>query len=175
MGPWEAGLKGQSFANRAAMQVWKYTHSIMCKALEQTYVPPARTSEFRRIEEMWRTDVAKWFKGAGEAALSEQHAIDAAVRTFRQVYLHGTDAHMEDMRLNTHRWGFDVGDVDYEGIKLWYGDRDENTPVQMGRFMAERLRGSELKIYESQSHYTIWGQESLREFVADLLSRAGLR
>lgn len=175
MGPWEAGLKGQSLANPAAMQVWKYTPSIMRRALEQTHVPPARTSDFQKIEDMWRTDVAKWFEEADKAALSGQHAIDAAVRTFRQVYLHRTDAHMEDMRLNTQSWGFDVGDVDHEGIKLWCGDRDENTPVRMGRFMAERLRGSGLRVYEGKSHNPIWGQESVREFVADLLSRAGLR
>lgn len=169
MGPWEAGLEGQSPINRSAMQIWKDTPEVILNILSKIYVPAASTSDYSALEMLWRSEVEKYFTGADREALSQEPSILSAVRTFRQVYLHGTAAHAEEMRLNTQNWGFDIKDIDYEGVVLWYGSKDENTSPQMGRYMAERLRRSEYKKYEGKSHFTIWNEELVREFLGGLL------
>lgn len=171
IGPWEAGLEGQSEINSSVMQIWKDSPEVILDTLSQIYVPAASTSDYAAIETLWRGEVEKWFTGADQEQLREESSIQAAVRTFRQVYLHGTAAHAKDMRLNTQNWGFEIQDVDYEGLMLWYGSKDENTSPQMGRYMAERLKGCEYKEYEGRTHFTIWTEDLVREFVGDLLKR----
>lgn len=64
-------------------------------------------------------------------------------------------------------WGFRLEDIDYPGIKMWYGKEDVNTPPQMGRYMAARLPKAVLKEYDGKSHFTMW--EHIEEILTDLL------
>ncbi|KAI8400369.1 hypothetical protein FOFC_19204 [Fusarium oxysporum] len=73
------------------------------------------------------------------------------------------------MKLNTEPWGFNLEDIDYEGIRLWYGSADENTSPEMGRYMAGRLPKAVYKEYPGETHYTIWREELVTEFLKELL------
>lgn len=52
-------------------------------------------------------------------------------------------------------WGFELEDIEYEGVKLYYGTKDTNTPVQMGRTMARRLRNAVLREFGGETHMSI--------------------
>ncbi|EXL75514.1 hypothetical protein FOPG_09530 [Fusarium oxysporum f. sp. conglutinans race 2 54008] len=108
---------------------------------------------------------------AGQAGQSEliQKLIMSAIRVFRQVYAQGGVGHGREMKLNTEPWGFNLEDIDYEGIRLWYGSADENTSPEMGRYMAGRLPKAVYKEYPGETHYTIWREELVTEFLKELL------
>ncbi|KAH7195568.1 Alpha/Beta hydrolase protein [Fusarium oxysporum] len=93
---------------------------------------------------------------AGQVGQSEliQKLIMSAIRVFRQVYAQGGVGHGREMKLNTEPWGFNVEDIDYE---------------EMGRYMAGRLPKAVYKEYPGETHYTIWREELVTEFLKDLL------
>ena len=75
-----------------------------------------------------------------------------------------------DMQLLFARhWGFEPEDVKVP-VKLWYGDADDITPPQMGRYLAERLPDAELTVYPGEAHMLViahWA-EILRSLAASV-------
>lgn len=51
---------------------------------------------------------------------------------------------MHDAQLLTSSWGIKFEDVTYNKVQIWHGTQDANWPVQMMRYMAERLPHCEL-------------------------------
>lgn len=52
-------------------------------------------------------------------------------------------------------WGFELEDVKAKNILLWYGDKDENTPIKWGYYMANKMEGAELKAFPDETHFTL--------------------
>jgi len=48
-----------------------------------------------------------------------------------------------------------LDDIEFEGVRLWYGTGDKNIPAVMGRRMAGRLKQAKLAEFEGEAHYTI--------------------
>jgi pimeloyl-ACP methyl ester carboxylesterase len=75
--------------------------------------------------------------------------VDALREDFRQGSSEGL---AYDGRL-LGNWDFDIQDIDAE-VKLWYGDKDINCPVGMGRKIAETLKHGELTVLPGEGHIT---------------------
>ena len=73
-----------------------------------------------------------------------------------------------DMQLLFARaWGFELEDVNVP-VKLWYGDADDITPPQMGRYLEKHLPDGELTVYPGEAHMLVithW-EEILRSLSA---------
>lgn len=85
---------------------------------------------------------------------------------FRQ----GTDAAvLEADLLSSQDWGFKLEDVDFNPIRIWHGAKDGNSPIEMIRYMAEKLSHSVLREYENDTHYTMLPhlEEALTELSKD--------
>lgn len=72
-----------------------------------------------------------------------------------------------EVQLLTQDWGFRFEDVAYDKIQLWHGTQDKNAPVQMVRYMVERLPHSVLREFEGENHFTLF--RHLEEIVSDLV------
>ncbi|KAJ4258210.1 hypothetical protein NW762_008358 [Fusarium torreyae] len=168
IGPWEAGLTGQSETFRQLMMLWKDQNAEFVKYLENIFLAAAQDPDPNHMETVWRAQL-DGFQPKDREILMNPSAIQSAVRVFRQIYCQGGAGHGQEMKLMTKPWGFDVEDIDYEGIKLWYGSADENIPPEMGRYMAERLPRSVYKEYPGETHYSIWREDLLSEFLEDLI------
>ncbi|KAH0542500.1 hypothetical protein FGG08_003096 [Glutinoglossum americanum] len=66
-------------------------------------------------------------------------------------------------------WDFEIQDIHYEGIKMWYGDQDKICPAEMGGKIAERLKHAELKVFPGEGHASIAVNHG-REILTELLS-----
>lgn len=75
--------------------------------------------------------------------------------TFRETYRQGGEGSWEEMRILGEDWGFNLEDIEMQGIKLFYGTDDRNIPISMGRYMQERLKGAELVEFKGKTHFTI--------------------
>ncbi|KAH7188105.1 Alpha/Beta hydrolase protein [Fusarium flagelliforme] len=167
-GPWEASLAGQSATMQKIMMVWKDQNEEFVEYMESIFLAAAQDPDTTKIKQVW-TDQIKGFASADQEVLKKPSAFQSAVRVFRQVYSQGGAGHGLEMKLNTQPWGFRVEDIDYEGVRLWYGSDDENTPPEMGRYMAERLPESVYKEYPGETHYSLWREDLLEEFLKDLM------
>ncbi|RBR07101.1 uncharacterized protein FIESC28_10818 [Fusarium coffeatum] len=60
--------------------------------------------------------------------------------------------------LSSLDWGFKLEDVGFGKVLMWHGVEDMNAPIEMIRYMAEKVPGSELMEFEGETHYTMWKQ-----------------
>ncbi|CAJ0542971.1 Ff.00g003450.m01.CDS01 [Fusarium sp. VM40] len=170
VGPWEAGPAGQNDTMRQLMMIWKSQNQEFVKYLESIFQAAAQDPDPSKMEAVWKEQL-KGFQPADREVLAKPDALQSAVKVFRQVYAQGGAGHGMDMKLITEPWGFQIEDIDYEGIRLWYGSADENTSPEMGRYMAERLPKSVYKEYPGETHYSLWREDLLEEFLEDLMGR----
>ncbi|EWC46457.1 hypothetical protein DRE_04400 [Drechslerella stenobrocha 248] len=61
---------------------------------------------------------------------------------------------LETKLLSDPTWGFEFEDVEYGPIRIWHGAQDSNAPIQMIRYMAERLPNAVLTEFED-THFTM--------------------
>ncbi|KAJ4004004.1 hypothetical protein NW752_010914 [Fusarium irregulare] len=168
VGPWEGGLAGQSETMQKIMMIWKDQNEEFVEYMESIFLTAAQDPDPAKMEKVWKEQI-KGFAPADQKILEKPSAFNSAVRVFRQVYAHGGAGHGLEMKLNTQSWGFRVEDVDHQGVRLWYGSDDENTPPEMGRYLAERLPKSIYKEYPGETHYSLWSEDLLEEFLGDLM------
>ncbi|KAH8821975.1 alpha/beta hydrolase fold family protein [Xylogone sp. PMI_703] len=101
---------------------------------------------------------------------SRERVIAMTLEAFAQ----GSAAMIQETQLLIQDWGFRFEDVTYEGIQIWHGTRDQNSPVRMIRYMAERLPRSILREFD-EDHYTMGHhlEEILSELVPEAATKCG--
>ncbi|KAI9816092.1 MAG: hypothetical protein M1832_005175 [Thelocarpon impressellum] len=105
-----------------------------------------------------------------DVLLRDPAEFELIVRIMREHFRQGADAFLHEAGLALRPWGFTLDQVPYEGVRMFYGADDTNTPASLAREMAKRLRGSKLKVYEGVSHLTLFdkhGEEILRDMMLD--------
>lgn len=168
--PWDAGRRGQSLKIISQMYMMKYWPARLLRPTNDMYVPLARDPSPKPMMDRFRQDLLPYMDAAQADAYMETDPIQSAVRVYRQYYARGIDAHVDDMRLLTRPWGFRLEDVEYEGVKLWYGGADINTPPRMGSHLAHRLPKSIYKEYAGETHASLLGGGYLRGILRDLMA-----
>ncbi|RDL36549.1 Uncharacterized protein BP5553_05901 [Venustampulla echinocandica] len=167
VGPWEAGLDGASLLNRIGLRVWEKHPWVFAKIFDRYVVPKVQMESPEKTEDMIRKQI-KYLPQIDMKALGSEEVIQGLVKIDREVFRQGSSkGYVEDNKLATKHWGFDLDEVKYPGIRLWYGKQDVNTPPEMGRYMAARLSNAVLKEYEGKSHYTMW--DHIEEMLGDML------
>ncbi|KAJ5975096.1 hypothetical protein N7481_008803 [Penicillium waksmanii] len=82
---------------------------------------------------------------------ARNHLLSSSLEAFTQ----GSHAAIQEARLLSQPWGFELEDVRYEGIKIWHGVRDINAPISMVRAMVERLPASTVFKDIDADHYSM--------------------
>ena len=128
----------------------------------------AQDSDPEKLRQMWQKSL-KYFSSRDRAVLEKPEEAELECDIFRQVYKQGTEGHIAEAKLMTSHWGFDLEDVKYDKIQMWYGSADVNTPVRMGEYMQKRLPHADLHVYPGESHYTIWNhiEEMLKQLLKE--------
>ncbi|KAL3451580.1 hypothetical protein BJX65DRAFT_268123 [Aspergillus insuetus] len=142
-------------------------------AIDTSNVSAVRDPDPRRLEALWKKSLTSSFSAEDRDVLMKEDTMRSALSVLRQVYKHGSTGHCEEVRLMVQPWGFHLEDVGFEGIRLWYGECDENTPPRMGRYMAERLPEAVYREFPGKSHYSIWCEETVEDMVRELLLGVG--
>ncbi|RVX69289.1 hypothetical protein B0A52_06882 [Exophiala mesophila] len=87
-------------------------------------------------------------------------------------FLQGAEAAVHEARLlSSDDWGFRFEDVQYDPIWIWHGALDTSAPIGMIRYLAERLPHTKLRVFEGDTHYTMF--KHLEGAISDLLGMAG--
>ncbi|KAE8322178.1 hypothetical protein BDV39DRAFT_210025 [Aspergillus sergii] len=142
----------------------------LLQATRDIYVPLAQDPDPMAMANRFRQDLLPYMDATQADVCMQTDAMQSAIRVYRQYYAEGIDAGLDDMRLLTRPWGFRIEDVGYEGVKLWYGGADVNTPPCMGLYLARRLPRSIYKGYAGEDHISLLGGGHLRGISGDLLA-----
>ncbi|KAF5623930.1 proline iminopeptidase [Fusarium tjaetaba] len=97
--------------------VWKDQNKEFVKYMEGIFLAAAQDPDPTKMEAVWSEQI-KGFKTEDREMLENPSAFQSAIRVFRQVYAQGGAGHGLEMKLNTEPWGFNLGDIKYEGIRL---------------------------------------------------------
>lgn len=82
--------------------------------------------------------------------LAFQSLCDALLEPFRQ----GVQATVDEAVLfSDSDWGFKLEDVSYDKIQFWHGAEDTRAPIEMMRWMIEKLPHAEMKEFEETGHF----------------------
>ncbi|KAF2684815.1 alpha/beta-hydrolase [Lentithecium fluviatile CBS 122367] len=87
-------------------------------------------------------------------------SLDDSVAQFLEAFKQGSVGAMQDGTVLCRDWGFDLKEVDSGKVWLVHGDHDRTAPVEVARWMDERLGGGRLKVLEGKTHFTIWKDHS---------------
>lgn len=76
------------------------------------------------------------------------------VAILRESLRDGTRGGQYDAWLVQQPWGFRLEDVTAR-VQIWQGESDLSTPVEMARYMAERIPNCEARLIESEGHLSL--------------------
>ncbi|KAF7714603.1 Alpha/beta hydrolase fold-1 domain-containing protein [Penicillium ucsense] len=165
-GPWEAGTYYMTSLYRACAKMahrWPSSYAALLQSLVWT-LKKVLFSPFgaRQIDKLLaKTEAAQ---GSEEtAAVLRENLSRQLLEAFRQ----GPKPALHETRLLTSYWGINFEDVTYDEIKIWHGTNDINAPIQMIRYMAERLPHCHLNELPGDTHFTL--QRHLESILAELV------
>lgn len=94
------------------------------------------------------------------------HGLNVARSAFRK----GAEGPLEDVRLASRPWGFELGQVPMI-VNIWFGGQDTAVPAPAGRYLANALQRSESRFYPEEGHLSIiWNR--FEEILTGLLATA---
>ena len=164
LGPWEFGTKGMRIGGRALFNFLSWSPAAN-RWLWDWYAKCVIKIE--GLEERLRREM-RWLNERDRKIMAREDTVSAIAECFRESFRQGGQGNAHEAWLCTKSWGFDLKNVEFEGVKLWYGSEDRNTPPRMGWQMAERLPRAVMKEYQGDSHFTIvenHSEEILRELM----------
>ena len=167
-GPWDTSYTWD-LPRRVLFGLFGHSPIVTERLLEWLVVRKTRPDNPEVMRKYLKSQM-KYLRQRDRQALAAPGAMDTMARLFRESFRQGAMGNAVEVRLVKAPWGFRLEDVEFEGVRLWYGEKDVHTPVEMGRIMARRLRGSRLKIYEGDSHFSVGEhtEEILRELLEEV-------
>jgi pimeloyl-ACP methyl ester carboxylesterase len=178
-GPPNLGFEGMGWGNRLLLRGLQWWPSAVHKLMEWTLMRAAQNPDSSVLRDEWKKAVSRMtgrdrevFEKDSKEGGGSGEIFEACVEGAREHWRQGKGGFVDDGRVVMSPWGFELEDVEFEGVRLFYGTKDTNTPVQMGRVMAGRLRNATLNEYEGETHTSI--VDHIEEILRDLcLTEAG--
>lgn len=170
--PWVAGPRYLSLGRRAIRLAAKYWPTGMRVILNATigalkWLATTKPVS-RRIDGWLEEQDRKKEKSTGEISdhPPEEIFVKKTTAERRDELLHlvigepfvqGCEAAVHEARLlSSDDWGFRFEDVHYNPIRIWHGAEDKNAPIVMIRYLADRLPHAKLRVFDGDTHYTMF-------------------
>ncbi|KZO97530.1 alpha/beta-hydrolase [Calocera viscosa TUFC12733] len=103
---------------------------------------------------------------AGKDGRTAKERREMLLRELFEPFAQGSRGFVQETRLLTKDWGFAFEDVTYP-VKLWHGRQDKNAPIEMIRYMTERMPNCTLREYDT-GHFDMG--PLLREILEELVT-----
>ncbi len=71
-----------------------------------------------------------------------------------ETFAQGPAGAQVDSALVASAWGFDPADVRVP-VRMWHGDADENVPIAMAQYLADRIPGAQLTVLPGEGHLSL--------------------
>ncbi|EON65780.1 hypothetical protein W97_05019 [Coniosporium apollinis CBS 100218] len=168
LGPREAGYAGISLSRRLAWNFLARVPGIARLEANWKLVPAAQNPDREVFAKLGWDDFVLKLKAKDRAVFEDKEVRELSVEILREAFKPGSEGYAMEAKLLAKPWGYDLRDVVSNRVLLWYGTEDEHTPLQMGRYMAERLPNAVLKEYPGDTHFTIFfrhAEEILRDLI----------
>lgn len=144
-----AGLRGYEFSLYSAFAIWLFqnratrpmAHTLV-RLMWRTPVQ-ARGVKWAPYEESLRQALRTMPEGAMRDMYLEPVFADTVVGSLYETFRQGLNGYLPDADLVGQDWGFDLTELRGKKIRMFFGSRDDRTPMVMARWMSERIGGKE--------------------------------
>lgn len=171
LSPFESGFEGAHWATAFSLKMAKWTPGLLGFFLRLPI--PSRKGNFTGPLEEWTVDPSmlaeaektqqafvNTMKGREKEIMSKPGVVHHLTTTFVEATIQGVDAHLYESKLFAQEWDFKLQDITFASeskrpLIMWYGTEDVNTTVHMGKWIAERVAGSQLREVEGETHNTL--------------------
>ena len=154
LGPRSLGVEGMGWSNRIGFLVAYWMPWIIKPFVQRFFVSVAKDPDPQALENALLKSVSSMPEPDRECYETKtvRHGL---ANSFRESVRNGADGVAHEMFLTSRPWGFDIEDIQLEGIKLWYGTADIMCPVSIGRQISKRLKHADLSEYEGEGHVSV--------------------
>ncbi|GMF72696.1 hypothetical protein AFCA_011160 [Aspergillus flavus] len=152
--PLEAGTQGMSLRSRILWNLGRWFSGLGRLYTDWTIVPAAHHPDPKVLEELLAKTVKNNFNETDSSVFEDEKILKHAAKIVRESFRQGSQGYVQECKILTRPWGFDLREIDFSGVRLWYGDNDRHTPIQMAQWMADRIEGSVLTEWKGYSHFT---------------------
>ncbi|KAM0345727.1 hypothetical protein ACHAPU_006080 [Fusarium lateritium] len=171
MAPYECGLKDMNWKTSLSLGMANWAPGLLRFLMR--FSLPIPKGDLSGPLEKWTLDPSvqedaknkfaafvKSIKGRDKEVLSKPGVLDYIAAATAESVIQGLDGYMHEAKLFAQPWDFRIEDITFasEGrgpVSLVYGTDDVNTTIHMGRWIAERVKGSKLKEVQGETHFTI--------------------
>ncbi|KAM0246132.1 hypothetical protein ACHAP5_004914 [Fusarium lateritium] len=171
MAPYECGLKNVNWRTSLSLGMANWTPGLLRFIMRLAL--PTPTGDFTGSLDQWTVDPSvqedakkkseafvKTLKGREKEFMSKPGVVDHLAAVTVESLIQGFDPYMHEAKLFAQPWDFKLEDITFASdgkgpISLVYGTEDVNTTIHMGRWIAERVRGSKLKEVKGETHFTL--------------------
>ena len=168
MGPWDwQTMSHMPLANRIFWNSMACSPALTRLGMDWYLGKLARDPDPTVLYEGFRKQL-KLLPKKDQALFDDENFFLGMVESLRESFRQGPEGNADDVRLMTSSWGFTLEEVEFLGVRLWYGTKDLNAPVGLGRSMVGRLPHGKLRTYEGASHFSI-GVHHLEDVLKDIL------
>ncbi|KZO97518.1 alpha/beta-hydrolase [Calocera viscosa TUFC12733] len=186
--PWAAGAHYMRRSSRALRWVARYFPSLL-RVGADGLVGSIKWVSGTKLGQRWTDDLLERLRkearaaaekdgGPGlpekeEAAGTAEEKRETLLRGLFEPFAQGSRGFVHETQLLTEDWGFPFEDVTYP-VKLWHGRQDKNAPIEMIRYMTERMPNCTLREYD-RGHFDmgVLLGEILEELVSEEMRRGG--
>ncbi|KAL5344025.1 Alpha/Beta hydrolase protein [Aspergillus crustosus] len=153
-GPWEAGLQHVSLPRRLISLMARRIPGLLEVGLDGT-IGALRWAVSTKPVIRWVENWLEQQEPSDKSGLPIEERRQMVLTMMFEAFTQGSAATVQEAVLLSQNWGFNLQDVRYDKIRIWHGEKDANAPIEMIRYMAEKLPHAVLKVYEGETHYTV--------------------
>ena len=167
-GPWVSGIQDVPWSSWLTSLAAVYTPSGLRVATDGIVWLARRvlaTELIAKRIDAWLQSLEKEADKEDDLTIEERR--ERLLRIAFEGFAQGAGGMVQEAQLLTGDWGFKLEDVQFDKIQLWHGTHDQQSPIRMARYMAERLPHAELREFEGVDHFKM--ASHLEEIFSELI------
>ena len=167
-GPWVSGIQDVPWSSWLTSLAAVYTPSGLRVATDGIVWLSRRvvaTELIAKRIDAWLQSLEKEADEEDDLTIEERR--ERLLRIAFEGFAQGARGMVQEAQLLTGDWGFRLEDVQFEKIQLWHGTLDQQSPIRMARYIAERLPHAELREFDGVDHFKM--ASHLEEIFSELI------
>lgn len=140
--------------SRIMLFVAAWATSLLASLLDWQLGKVAKDPDPKALEDMFVSETSTLPEPDRKCIENEQIRKEL-VESLREALRHGSQGAAWEARLYGTEWGFELEEVQFDGLCLWHGKMDINCPVSMSEKAAKLMKGAELKLFEEDAHISL--------------------
>ncbi|CAM6115761.1 unnamed protein product [Calypogeia fissa] len=152
--PLKLGTVGMMWRSRVLMYVAPWATRLVAPLLDWQVGRLVRDPDPKVLEEWFAKEMSRLPEQDRKCVENEQFR-KQMVDSLRESLRPGSQGAAREARLFVSDWGFELEEVQFDGLVLWHGRLDVNCPCRMPEKAVNQMKGAKLKLFEEEAHLSL--------------------